>query len=355
MGLRPPVQIPVLLWGSSRAASSLTLASAAWLVTGLSRSPLVISVLMALATLPALLPLRRRSGGYVAQLMGVVGLIGITVGVSSLRIPDAWLVAPVLLPVLLFAFGQELSQLPLQRQLLGRTGVTVERLRIGSELGPMAGNLLEAFIFPALAQFTSAFVLLLPLGLSTLQSDQPLNTTTEANSNQTPELVPFSRRCVLQGVLFGSLFAVLPLWLREVCGASYFDFGLLLACYCLGRSLNSFIPIRWSVLLYAAMAALLVLAEALGDSRVVAVFLPLGALAAASDAALVASLKPLGDAALRWEMLLRSGGVGGLIGSLGMGLLSQVLGITAVMPLQVGLILALAWPLGRCAWTKPSP
>jgi len=325
------------------------------MVTGLSKSPLVISLLMALATLPAVLPLQRRSGGYVAQLVGVVGLIGITVGVSNLRIPDAWLVAPVLLAVLLFAFGQEISQLPLQRQLLGKTGSTVERLRTGSELGAMAGNLLEAFVFPALAQFASALVLLLPLGLSSLQSDQPLETTTEARLNHTPELVPFSRRCLLQGVLFGSLFAVLPLWLRQVCGASYFDFGLLLACYCLGRSLNSFIPIGWSVLLYAAMAALLVLAEALGDSRVVAVFLPLGALAAASDAALVASLRPLGDAALRWEMLLRSGGVGGLMGSLGMGLLSQIFGINAVMPLQVGLFLALAWPLGRCAWTKPSP
>lgn len=355
MGLRPHFRAPVLLWGSSRAGNSLTQASAAWLVTGLSKSPLVISLLMALATLPALLPLQRRSGGYAAQLVGVVGLIGITVGESSLQIPDTWLVAPALLAVLLFAFGREISQLPLQRHLLGKTGATVERLRIGSEIGAMAGNLLEAFIFPALAQFASALLLLLPLGLSSLQSDLPLETTTEANSNQTPELVPFSRRCLLQGVLFGSLFAVLPLWLREVYGASYFDFGLLLACYCLGRSLNSFIPIRGSVLIYAAMAALLVLAEALGDSRVVAVFLPLGALAAASDAALVASMQPLADAALRWEMLLRSGGVGGLIGSLGMGLLSQIFGINAVMPLQVGLFLALAWPLGRCASRQPSP
>jgi hypothetical protein len=165
------------------------------LVTGLSKSPLVISLLMALATLPALLPLQRRSGGYAAQLVGVVGLIGITVGESSLQIPGAWLVAPALLAVLLFAFGREISQLPLQRQLLGKTGATVERLRIGSEIGAMAGNLLEAFIFPALAQFASALVLLLPLGLSSLQTNQPLNTTTEANSNQTPDLVPFSRRC----------------------------------------------------------------------------------------------------------------------------------------------------------------
>lgn len=354
MELRRLSLAPALLWGTSRAGNSLTRASAGWLVSGLSTSPLVNSVLMALATLPALLPLQRGTRGYLAQLVGVVGLIGLTLGQSSLRIPDAWLVAPVLLAVLLFAFGQEISQLPLQRQLLPKAGATVERLRIGNELGAMAGNLLEAVIFPAMAQFSSALVLLLPLGLSSLQSAPPLDTTAEARSNHTPELVPFSRRCALQGVLFGSLFAVLPLWLREVCGASYFDFGLLLAGYCLGRSLNGLIPSWGNVLNYAAMAALLVLAEALGDSRVVAVFLPLGALAAASDVALVASMQPLGDAALRWEILLRSGGVGGLIGSLGMGLLSQLLGISVVMPLQVGLLLVLAWPLGRCAWTPPS-
>ena len=51
-------------WGAAQAGISLSLASSAWLLSGLTSSPLINSLLPALTTLPALLSLQRRANGY---------------------------------------------------------------------------------------------------------------------------------------------------------------------------------------------------------------------------------------------------------------------------------------------------
>lgn len=327
-------------------------------MSGLSPSPLLNSLLPALGTLPALLPLRRRAWGYGLQLLAVLALLAVAAAQALEWLPAPWLLAGSLAGVLLFALGAEISQLPLQRRLLRQPGSSIDQLRRGSDLGALAGYLLTALLFPAALQFGPALLLLLPLGLLLAVRGRggagvEGSTTTQAAAapaaeGQAPaQVIPFSRLCALQGLMFGGLFALLPLWVREVGAGNCFDFAMLLAAYGLGRGFTGLLPPLNGPLRYGLMGALLGLAQLLPGWLAVLPFLPLGGLAAASDAALVGSLGPLGDAPLRWTVLQRSGAVGSLAGSLGMGLLSQLLGLTLALPLQMLAFAALAWPLGR--------
>ena len=62
-----PRALLTLAWGSSRAATSLAVASAAWMLSGLTPSPLIngvlplqlLAFLLAAALIPRLLPARR--------------------------------------------------------------------------------------------------------------------------------------------------------------------------------------------------------------------------------------------------------------------------------------------------------
>lgn len=333
-----------LLWGSAQAGSSLTLASTAWMVSGFTPSPLVNSLLPALGTLPALLPLRRRPSGYGLQLASVVLLLGVSVAQLSARVAPPWLLVPSLLAVLLFGIGAEVSQLPLQRRLLRQPGLSIERLRQGSDLGALAGNLLTAVLFPAVKQFTPALLLLLPLANAALPAADRAAAEAPEAAEAPPPLEP---RCLLQGLLFGGLFALLPLWVRAVGAGKCFDFAMVLAAYGVGRSLQGRLPALPGAMRYGLMGGLLVATQYTPGWAAVLLFVPLGALAAAADGALVEQLVPLGDGALRWQVLQRSGAVGGLAGSLGMGLFAQFLGLGMAIPLQVLAFAAMALQAGR--------
>ncbi|MFM7675786.1 MAG: hypothetical protein ACKO5F_09430 [Synechococcus sp.] len=336
------------LWGSAQAGSSLTLASTAWMVSGFTPSPLLNSLLPALGTLPVLLPLRRRPSGYGLQLASVLLLLGVSVAQLSGRVAPPWLLVPSLLAVLLFGIGAEESQLPLQRRLLRQSGLSIERLRQGSDLGALAGNLLTAVLFPAVKQFTPALLLLLPLGSAALPAaDRSATDAPEAAPEASEAPPPLERRCLLQGLLFGGLFALLPLWVRAVGAGKCFDFAMVLAAYGVGRSLQGRLPALPGAMRYGLMGGLLIGTQVTPGWAAVLLFVPLGALAAAADGALVEQLAPLGDGALRWQVLQRSGAVGGLAGSLGMGLFAQLLGLGMAVPLQVAAFAAMALLAGR--------
>ena len=74
----------------------------------------------------------------------------------------------------------------------------------------------------------------------------------------------------------------------------------------------------------------------------VPLFLAIGALAASTDMALVAQLERLGDAPLRWQVMLRSGAIGGVVGSIGLGVICQLLTLSIALPLVVAGCLLLA-------------
>ena len=219
------------------------------------------------------------------------------------------------------------------------------RLRRGQDVGALVGNLLAALLFPAIRQFVPALVLLLPLaGVAAAPTIQ--GSTSEQLSVEPPsgeQHIPFDARCMLQGLVMGGLFALLALWVRQVDGGKCFDFAMVLAAYGLGRIGVGLIPAWHQSLGYLLMAALLVISQAGVPAWLsVLLFLPIGALAASTDAALVAQLERLGDAPLRWQVMLRAGAIGGVVGSIGLGVICQLLTLSIALPLVVAGFLLLA-------------
>ncbi len=343
-----------LAWGSAQAGGSLALGSTAWLVSGLTPSPLLNSLLPVLAALPALLPLARRALPGAALQLGATLLL---LAVGLLRLPPVamatgsagWALGAALLAVLLFGLGVQMTALPVQSFLVSARRLPMGRLRRGAELGGLLGNLLTGVLFPigqAVLQFSQALLLLLPLlPLSWLAGrSEPSSTalTAPAAGGRAPG-VPLSWRCLLQGLLFGGLFALLPLWVRQEGSGRCLDFGLLLLAYGLGRLLAGSGPGAMAAALarpfrgapYLLLALLLGATQLLPGWAALLLFLPFGALAGRCDAGLVQTLTHLPGEPLRWQTFERSGAVGGVAGSLGMGLLAQLLGLPLALPLQI--------------------
>ncbi len=295
----------MLVWAASQASVSLSLASAAWMVSGLTPSPLINSLLPTLAALPALLPLVRRALlGTWLQLLAVLLLLLVAVATGpfgSLTGGAApWLLPLSLAGVLLVGLGGQMAGLPLQRHLVAARGVPMARLRRGGDLGALAGFVLTGVTFPigqALLQFSQAAVLLLPV----------LNLAHRANPSATrppAATLPLGWICLVQGLLFGGLFSLLPLWVRQIEGGTCLGFGLVLAAYAVGRSLGAgrsptggsaerSRP-RLAAARYLLLALLLVSSRWLPGWSALLPFVPIGILAATSDAALVAARIPMG-------------------------------------------------------------
>jgi len=320
-----------LRWGSAQAGVSLSLASTAWLLSGLSASPLINTLLPALTTLPALLPLRRRAGAFCWILLSSVGLMLLCSPLGA-GIQAAWAIPVVLCAGLVIALGQDFSQLPLQKQLLEGSNLRFQQLRQGSELGALIGFGLTGLIRPGWHQFLPAAFLLLPLLPAALQRQ----------SCHLPglDLPEFNRAAAWQGLVFGALFGLLPLWIRSVAEGNCFNFGMVLMAYGIGRTLIN-APIRrspWSLFGLIGGLLLLVAGQLLPGIVSTLLFIPIGALAAATDRQLVEHLQPK-DPAQGWQILRRSGAVGGLVGVLIMGSLAQAIGLPLALVAQVALFL----------------
>ncbi len=343
-----------LAWSSSQASGSLTIGATAWLLSGLTPSPLVNGVLPALATLPLLLPLPQRIRlGSLLQLLSLLLLLAVAAG-----LPGRSLLAP-LLAIALLAVGLRLTQEPMQRQLHGRWGVPIGELRAGAEAGRLVGNLLTAVLFPigkALLQFSSALVLLLPLAplvgaLQTGGHREELGdgdaeaTAVAAAATAAEEPAPWRLEPggVVQGLLLGGLFALLPLWVRQQAAGSCVDFGLLLTAYGLGRTGAEAWGLRLPARLpHLLMAAVLVATQFVAGWGSVLLFVPFGLLAAVADARLALGVDPSGDLQRNWTVLERSSALGGLAGSLGMGLVAQLIGLGGSLPIQLAAFLGAA-------------
>jgi hypothetical protein len=320
--------LPSLLWFSQRTAQSLAGASAGWLLSGLSQAPLVNGLLPALTASTTLLPLRPRARlGMVLQLCGLLLLLAVAL---------KWLGPSPVWPLVasgLVGLGRTASLLPLQRWLLAPRRLSLVWLQRLGDAGGLTGSLLTALLFPLLRntapQFAMAALLLLP-GLLLVSS--PRFRPPPASAPVSPVAASgLDLRSGAQGLLFGALFALLPLWVRTIGGGDCVDFGLVLAAYGLGRILTLPLPLPgWS--LYAAMALLLQATTWLPAWGSTALFVPLGALAAGSDGRLAASLtagegqRSVG-AAEGLARIDRSLAIGSLVGSLAMGAGSQLLGL----------------------------
>ena len=347
-----------IAWTSGQAGAALTLASTGWLVSGLSPSPLVNALVAALRALPTLLPLPRRAAeGVVLQIGAAMLLLLVSLKVTGNAV--AW----PLLAVLLFSLGGRIGSLPLQQSLVERARLPMQQLRLGTSLGQVLGTLLTAVLFPlgkAALQYAHAVLLLHPL-LPLVSRPAPPGTSPAAptpDARATEAAIPFSAGGIAQGMLFGSLFALLALWVRKEGAGNCFDFGMVLTAYGLGRTLaaTALRPRLPAGLPYGLIAVLLAATQIPGlpGWGAVALFLPMGLVAATSDEQRVAALDPRGDGPLGWLILERSGALGSLVGSLGIGLISQRVGLSGALSLELvafGLaaLLLRDRPLGRSA------
>jgi hypothetical protein len=236
----------------------------------------------------------------------------------------------------------------MQRWLLGPHRLNRAMLRRWGDAGGLVGSLLVALLYPLLRttapQFAAAALLLFPALLLVSSS----RWRPEEGSPPPPPgtATGIDRRGGFQGLLFGALFALLPLWVRTIGGGDCVDFGLVLAAYGLGRILSFSLPLPgWGS--YAAMAVLLQATSWLPAWGSTALFVPLGALAAGSDAHLADSISAGADAAEGLVTIDRSLAIGSLAGSLAMGAGAQVLGLENARILIVGAFLLAAVLLPR--------
>ena len=331
--------LPSLVWFGQRTAQSLTWASAGWLLSGLSQAPLVNGLLPALSVSSTLLPLRPRARfGLALQVLGVLLLLA--VALKRLGPSPVW----PLLASGLVGVGRTASVLPLQRWLLAPRRLSLPWLQRLGDAGGLAGSLLTALLFPLLRstapQFAVAALLLVPVLLLVSsprfqQEESPTPATATATATATPATAPLATplaaagidpRGGFQGLLFGALFALLPLWVRAIGGGSCVDFGLVLAAYGLGRIVSLPLPLPgWG--LYGGMAMLLQATTWLPTWGATALFVPLGTLAAGTDIRLTGAHGVGGDTAGQLARNDRSLAIGSLVGSLAMGAGTQVLGL----------------------------
>jgi len=339
-----PAALPSLVWFGQRTAQSLTGASAGWLLSGLSQAPLVNGLLPALSVSSTLLPLRPRARfGLALQVLGVLLLLA--VALKRLGPSPVW----PLLASGLVGVGRTASVLPLQRWLLAPRRLSLPWLQRLGDAGGLAGSLLTALLFPLLRstapQFAVAALLLVPvLLLVSSPRFQLEESPTPATASATAAGI--DPRGGFQGLLFGALFALLPLWVRAIGGGSCVDFGLVLAAYGLGRIVSLPLPLPgWS--LYGGMAMLLQATTWLPAWGATALFVPLGALAAGTDIRLTGAHSEGGDTAGQLARNDRSLAIGSLVGSLAMGAGTQVLGLANARILIVTAFLLAALLLPR--------
>jgi hypothetical protein len=338
--VKAPRALLTLAWGSSRAATSLAIASAAWMLSGLTPSPLLNGLLPAVVSAPQLLALPNRPRfGTGLQLLSCLALLAIAAKLIPLP------VVATLAALLLLATGVQLVDLPVQRLLSGQAGVPMASLRTGAEAGRLVGNTLAGVLFPlgkAMLQFSQTLVLLLPLAtlVTWLQPASPKPgpdpaTTCTPGSTPSDRLEPAP---LLQGLLFGALFSLIPLWVRQEGAGNCLDFAMVLTAYGLGRAAAEALQARLrlgSAGDYLFLAAGLTGTQLLPGWGAVLLFAPMGLVASSSDQRLIQRLGPADDPALRAQRFNRSASLGGLIGSIAMGLCGQVLGLAGVLPVQV--------------------
>ena len=318
------------LWGASQAGSTLLLASSAWMVSGLTSSPFLNGLFPAVGALPVLLNLGFRRSGYWLQILGVLLLLIFSFFYGQNQVAKIALLVASFLTIFLHGVGQEISVVPLQKSIISSSGVSMRWLQIGQEIGVLAGNVMTAVLFPAIRQFVPALVLMLPMARFLRRSSQDPDIQDSSNSvNKKSDL---NYLCLLQGLVLGSLFGMLALWVREIDGGKCFDFAMVLVAYAVGRSLVVFVPKMQASLRYVVIVVLLVLIQLIPSPFVsILMFAGIGGLVGASDFWLVENLGSSSDLPSRWQVLQNSSALGGLVGSFVLGVVCEILGLDVAL------------------------
>jgi hypothetical protein len=325
-----PAVNPEAIWGSASAGMSLTTAAAAWLLSGLTPAPLINSLFTVVDTLPNFLSIPTSALGSLWLQIAALGLLLlVSLGVAQLPVV-------VLIAIFLFSLGRRLGRWGFLDRFLTQHVLPMQRLQLVTETGQVLGNLLAGLLFPlgqAVLQFCNALLLLLPLFSEARQAKA-----------QPPETLPLGQMIplrgqglpVLQGMLIGALFALLPLWVRAIAQGNCFGFGMLLAAYSTGRIVGNTLPSISPLLANLAIAALLSPLPGLANAPlIVLLFFMLGGVVALADQSIQGQLMNASSDLNGWIAFERLSSIGALMGSLGLGLFAQITDLTQVHPVIV--------------------
>lgn len=327
---------PAALWVSSQAGGSLFLASSAWMVSGLTPSPLINSLIPVIAAIPILIDIKERLGAYWLQAGSILALL-----VASWFYGDEGISRGVLLSIsfaAIFSYylGIEASSIPLQKKLMSNTDVRLKTIQICTELGSLLGAALTALIFPAVSQFVPALILVLPLLIVVYRRKvhYPEINDSQASNVSNDINLKFNKFPFLQGFVLGGLFAVLALWVRVIDGGKCFDFGIILASYFLGKALVSILPKIKLSLSYILVVCLLIAFQLITLRWMsVLLFVPLGMFINSIDLSIASSLCRDGYIIEGWKSFQDQSALGGIAGGLALGCICQFIGLEYSLPI----------------------
>ena len=328
--------LPSAFWVSSQAGSSLFLASSAWMVSGLTPSPLINSFIPVVAAIPILINIKERLEGYWLQVASILALLVFSWLYGDDGIGKSALVVISFLSIFSYYLGIELSNVPLQKNIISKSNIRLRLIQICTEIGSLVGAILTALIFPAVSQFIPAFVLVLPLALYAYKAkvksvNKMPNDEFTQSSNSNIALNPV---CFLQGFVLGGLFAVLALWVRVIDGGKCFDFGVILACYFLGKGLVEIAPkfkLRYA---YMVIFSLLIACQLMPLKWISALlFIPIGMFINSTDLSIASALSEKEKLVEGWKAFQDQSALGGIAGGLTLGSICQVIGIEYALPI----------------------
>ena len=196
--------------------------------------------------------------------------------------------------------------------------------------------MLTALIFPAVSQFIPALFLVLPLATQSYERNKE-NMTTNSNSQHNHTSQPslnLNPLCFLQGFVMGGLFAVLALWIRVIDGGKCFDFGVILACYFLGKGLVNITPKLKLTYTYIIIFSLLIACQLIPMRWIsVILFIPMGTFINSTDLSIASSLSNEGQLIEGWKSFQDQSALGGIAGSLALGSICEVVGLEYALPI----------------------
>ena len=328
--------LPSAFWASSQAGSSLFLASSAWMVSGLTPSPLINSFIPVVAAIPILINIKERLEGYWLQAGSIFCLLIASWLYSDDGISKVALIITSFLAIFLYYVGIEVSNVQLQKNIILSSGVRFKTIQICTEIGSLVGAILTAVIFPAVSQFIPALILVLPLAscIYGTKTRITVESTTDESSILPNSKTTIKPLCFLQGFVLGGLFAVLALWVRVIDGGKCFDFGVILACYFLGKSLVSIAPkfkLKYS---YVIIFTLLISCQLISLRWVsVLLFIPVGMLISSTDFSIASIFSDKDKLLEGWKTFQDQSALGGIAGGLALGSICQAIGLEYALPI----------------------
>ena len=328
--------LPATLWISSQAGGSLFLASSAWMVSGLTSSPLINSLIPVIAAIPILVDIRERLGGYWLQAGSILGLLIASWFYSDDGISKSILLGISFIAIFSYYLGIEVSSIPLQKELMSNTNVRLKTIQICTELGSLLGAAMTALIFPAVSQFIPAFILILPLAsIVYRKKGHYLEVNDKGGYDTSHERnVKLSKLPLLQGFVLGGMFAVLALWVRLVDGGKCFDFGIILASYFLGKGLASILPKMRLSYKYILIFSLLIAFQLITMRWIsVLLFVPLGMFINSTDLSIASTLSKDNQLMEGWKSFQDQSALGGIAGGLALGGICQFIGLEYALPI----------------------